>query len=78
MDKADFKQNLIKQIQATDNIRLLEVIQSILALDADEVEAIQLSEEEKQVINQGQEDIRKGNSLTNDQANKEIDEWLKK
>ena len=78
MDKADFKQNLIKQIQATDNIRLLEEIQSILALDSDEVEAIQLSEEEKQTINQGQEDIRKGNSLTNDQANKETDEWLKK
>ena len=77
MDKATFKQNLIKEIQATDNNEVLEAIYRLLALDSDEFKFINLSEEEKQSINKGREDIKNGNALTEEQANNEIDEWLK-
>ncbi len=77
MDKETFKQNLIKEIQATDNNELLEAIYWLLALDSDEFESITLSEQEKRSITKGREDIRNGNALTEEQANNEIDEWLK-
>ena len=77
MDKETFKQNLIKEIQATDNNELLEAIYWLLALDSDEFQSITLSEQEKRSITKGREDIRNGNALTEEQANNEIDEWLK-
>jgi len=64
MDKAMFKQNLIKEIEATENKELLEAIYRLLALDSDHLESITLSEQEKKTIRKVRQYVNNVNSLT--------------
>ncbi len=76
MSTIELKEKLISKILNTENPALLGELFRILELENEETEVMKLSEQQKQTIRQGQEDIKNGRFLTNEQADNEIDEWL--
>jgi hypothetical protein len=50
----------------------------LLGTDPDLEEPYQLNSEQKTAIDEARTQIKNGNYLTHNQANKEIDEWLNK
>jgi predicted transcriptional regulator len=76
MSIIEMKKELIEKIQSTDDEMLLEEIYRLLEINLDEDYVIELTESQNEMINAGIKDIKEGNFLTHEQANKEIDEWL--
>ena len=78
MSSQEMKNKLIDKIQLTDDDNILEEVYRILDVSTQEVDRIILSDDQKAQINKGMLDIEEGRFLTNDEANREIEEWLKK
>ena len=78
MSSKEMKKKLIDKIQSTDDDKILEEVYRILEVSTQEVEIIMLSDHQKNQIEKGLRDVEEGRLLTNDEANIEIDEWLKK
>jgi hypothetical protein len=78
MSTVELKEKLISTILHTDSPELLGEVFRLLEIENEEMEVIKLSDQQKQAILQGQEDIKNGRFLTNEQADQEIDEWLNK
>ena len=74
----ELKKQLIDKIQSTDDNSILEDVYRILEVGTLDIEMVVLSNSQKKNIDQGLEDIEKGRYLTDDEADKEIKEWLKK
>ena len=74
----EMKQQLIDKIQSTDDANILEEVYRILEVSTQEVDMIVLSDDQKTKIDRGIKDIEEGRYLTHDEANLEINEWLKK
>ena len=77
MSSAELKQRLIDKIQKTDNESLLEEAFRLLQLESEDLEVYMLSEDQKNAINEARQQIKNGQFLTDDEANKDIDEWLR-
>lgn len=78
MSSAELKKRLIDKIQKTDNESLLEEAFRLLQLESEDIEVYKLSDEQKSAVNEAREQIKRGEFLTDDEANKDIDEWLNK
>jgi hypothetical protein len=78
MSTLEIKKKLISKIKLTKNQNLLEEIYRLLELEYDDMEILELSEDQKKGILKGKTDIKKGKTITNEQADSEIDKWLKK
>ena len=78
MSTIELRKRLIDKIQKTDNENLLREAYRLLELETDDIEVYKLSDDQKKVINEARQQIKGGQFLTNDQADKEIDEWLNK
>ena len=77
MSSADLKVQLINKIQETDDIALLEELSVLFELQ--EPDSIyELNEDQKKNIKTAQEQIKSNQFLTDDEANKDIDQWLNK
>ena len=74
----EMKEDLIAKINSTKDENILEEVYRILEVDFEEVDMIVLTEDQKVSIDQGIKDIEEGNYLTNEEANREIEKWLKK
>lgn len=74
----EMKQELIDKIKSTKDGNILEEVYRILEVGTQEVEMIVLSNEQKGSIDKGIKDIEEGNYLSNEEANREIEGWLKK
>ena len=72
------KQELIDKIKSIKDENILEEVYRILEIGSKEVDMIVLTNEQKQSIDEGLKDIEEGRYLSNKDANKEIEEWLKK
>jgi hypothetical protein len=78
MSSAELKKRLIDKIQKTDNENLLEEAFRLLQLESEDIEIYKLSDEQKSAVNEAREQIKRGEFLTDDEADKDIDEWLGK
>lgn len=78
MSTIELRKRLIDKIQKTDNENLLEEAYRLLELETQDIEIYKLTDEQRKAINEARQQIKNGEFLTDDQANKEIDEWLKK
>ena len=78
MSTIELKERLIDKIQSTENQELLEEAFRLLELESDDIEVYKLSAEQLKSIKEAQDQIRNGQFLTDEQANKDIDEWLSK
>ena len=78
MSTIELKERLIDKIQTTENQELLEEAFRLLELESEDIDIYKLTAEQQKSVKEAQEQIRNGQFLTDDQANKEIDEWLNK
>jgi hypothetical protein len=78
MSTAELKVKLIKEITDSDNEELLKDVFRLIELEKDDPLVYKLSEEQLSAVNEAQEQIKAGKFLADDEANKEIDEWLEK
>ena len=78
MSTVELRKRLIDKIQKTDNEKLLEEAYRLLELETEDIEIYKLSDEQRKAVNEAKQQIKSGKYLTDDQANKEIDEWLNK
>ncbi len=67
---------LIQKISSTTDERILQEVNRLLETGADE-EIYQLTPEQIAGIEESREQIKNGQFLTNEEANNEIQEWLK-
>jgi len=78
MSTVELRKRLIEKIQKTENENLLLEAYRLLELETEDLEVYKLSDEQVNVVNEAREQIKNGQYLTDDQANKDIDEWLNK
>ena len=75
MSAMELKEKLIAKIRQTNDEGLLEELSSLIELQEAEG-TYMLSESQKEAVAEARAQIRNGESYTNDEANKEIDQWL--
>lgn len=78
MGTIEIKQRLIDRIMEVTDDFLLQELYRILNNEKEETDVYLLSKEEKGKILEAREDVKTGRVLNSDQADKEIEEWLKK
>jgi hypothetical protein len=78
MSKAAIKKELISRIEAMEDEGVLEEVYRILGINSGSVEAVVLTDFQQSAIDAGLKDIERGNTLTDDEANRDIEQWLKK
>jgi len=78
MSTAEFKKNLIEKIKKIDNEDLLNDVNRLIDLETSNNDIYVLNEEEEQAIAEAENQIKNGRFLTNEEAKKDIAEWLKK
>lgn len=78
MSTADLKKRIISEINDLDNEDLLLEVYQLLETEHAAAALYPLSEEQLSAIKKSQDQIKKGQFLTEEDANKEINEWLEK
>jgi hypothetical protein len=78
MSTVELRRRLIEKIQNTKDERILEEAYRLLELDTDDLGIYKLDDDQKMAINEARQQIKNGQFLTEDHANKEMDEWLNK
>lgn len=78
MSTKELKKKLIEKIEKTESNELLAEAYRLLELGTEDIEIYTLSEEQKSAVEEARQQIRDGKFLTNDDANREIREWLDK
>lgn len=71
----DLKDRLIDKIRETKNESLLEEISHLFELQEPQT-VYQLNPDQKQAIEEARKQIKNDQFLTDDDVNKDIDEWL--
>lgn len=78
MSTTGLKERLIDRIREIDDEDILAEAYRLLGTDTDLEEPYKLNNEQSAAIDQARAQIKNGAYLANDQADKEIDEWLNK
>ncbi len=76
MSTTELRKRLIEQIHSTQDEGLLEEIYRLLIAESEDLEIYKLSPVQLHVAEEARNQIQKGHFLTDEQATKEIDEWL--
>jgi lipase chaperone LimK len=77
MSPVELKERLIQKIRATEDDGLLEEAIRLFDLETEADFAIYtLNEEQKKAITLARAQIKQAENLTEEEANKEIEEWL--
>ena len=78
MSTIELRNLLIKKIQLTDDDKLLEEASRLLDVEIEESDVYILNDKQKQAIEEGRKQMSEGKYLTDEESNKEMDEWLNK
>ena len=78
MSTVELRKRLIDKIQKTQDGRILEEAYRLLEIETEDAEVYRLNDDQKKAISEARQQIKNEQYLTEKQANKEIDEWLKK
>jgi len=79
MSTAELKEKLIAQINHTDNDELLSEISTMLYVESKSVNGVyQMSEAEREAVEDGLNQIRNGQWISDEEANRQVEEWLRK
>ncbi len=78
MSTVELRKRLIDRIQRTKDERILEEAYRLLEHETQDSEIYRLNDDQKKSISEARQQIKNGQFLTEEQANKEIDEWLNK
>ena len=74
MTVVELKHQIVNKIQETSNPGILEEVYRLLAIESDTI--FVLSEAQLQGIEEAKNQIKQGRFKTNEQTDKEVDEWL--
>lgn len=77
MSTAELKMNIISKIANIDDLNLLEDVLKVIGLNSDS-EVFELNDSHIHAISAGRDDIENGKFLTNEQVEKDLDQWLEK
>ena len=72
------KQELTDKIISITDENILEEVYRIIEVGGKDIDRVVLSNQQKESIDKGIKDIEEGNYLSNEEANQDIEEWLKK
>ena len=78
MSTIELRKKVIEKIGKIENEDLLNEVNRLIDLETSDEEIYSLNTEEKAAILEAQNQIRDGDFLTDEEAKKEIDEWLRK
>ncbi len=78
MSTIELKEKVISKIQGMEDQAIIAEVYQLLQASTDEREPYQLSDEQLAVVNEAREQVKRGKFLSEEQANKEIDEWFGK
>ncbi|MFO7657579.1 MAG: hypothetical protein R6W78_10965 [Bacteroidales bacterium] len=78
MTTNELKHKVIDKINELEDDGLLKDLIRLIEDSSDDNEIYRLSDNHKKAINTAIDQIDKGDYLTNEQSNKQIDEWLNK
>ncbi|MFZ6010193.1 MAG: hypothetical protein ACOYXT_07560 [Bacteroidota bacterium] len=74
MSATKLRKQLIDKIRKTDNEILLQEVNRLLSIESEDIEIYRLNADQKKIIKEAEKQIKNGQFLTNEIANKEIDE----
>lgn len=77
MSNTKLKEKLINKIKETDDPSILEEVSNLFELQEPDT-VYQVNDNQKKAIKEAKEQIKNKETLTDEQANKDIDEWLNK
>jgi len=77
MTVTEVKERIAKMIQDCNDEELLAAVERLLDLSSEQ-EGVLLTEAQKVALREADKEIDEGNFLTNEEAKRRIDEWLKK
>jgi hypothetical protein len=78
MTAVELKKKLIKRINRIEDELLLQEMSRLAGVDDEESDVYFFTEEESRAIEEAREAYVRGEFLTDEEANKEVDEWLGK
>ena len=79
MSTIELRKLLIEKIQLTEDDKLLEEAYRLLEVDIEEsADVYVLNDQQKEAIDQARKQIKEGQFLTDEESNRQIDEWLNK
>lgn len=78
MTTTELKKKLISEINSIDNEMLLEEMLRLAGASEEEESIYHLSDLQLDAVKESQAQFKKGDYLTDSEANNEIDEWLDK
>lgn len=78
MSTIELRRRLIDKIRKTENANLLAEVYRLLELETEDIEIYELADDQRKAINEARQQINSGQFLTDEQSNREIDEWLGK
>ena len=73
----DLKKRLIDKIEKNENRDLLNEAIRLFNMENEDIDLFKLSNEQKEAIDEARRQIKNGQYITNEQANNEIEEWLR-
>lgn len=77
MDNIALKDSIIKKVEEISDPSLLAYLDKLIDM-VNSTKVYYLSDEEKKLVNEGLEAYKRGDVISGDDADREIDEWLKK
>ena len=78
MSTIELRNRLIEKIQLTDDDKLLEEASRLLEVEIELSDVYIINDKQKEAIEEGKKQIINGAYLSDEESNKEIDEWLSK
>lgn len=78
MTAKELKKKLVHKIDQSKNNDLLEEMYRLIANEETDISIYELSDEQLNAIEEGQLQYKNGEFLTEEQADKDIEEWLGK
>ena len=80
MSTLELKQRITEKVNMINDPDKLKEIEEMIEweIQLDEEKVYHLSEEQIAAVNESEEQIKRGEFISNEDANKEIEEWLKK
>ena len=78
MSTIELRNTIIDKIKKIDDEDLLNEVNRLIEIETSDIEIYKFSDEQKAAIEEDEDQINRGEFLTDEEATKDIKEWLKK
>jgi predicted transcriptional regulator len=78
MSTIELRNTIIDKIKKIDDEDLLNEVNRLIEIETSDIEIYKFSDEQKAAIEEAEDQINRGEFLTDEEATKDIKEWLKK